>query len=754
MSSTLEQGDAIAQAGDMLEFVDEALAHPVKEGPAPWKILITDDDDEVHRATAFALRGFHIDERPLELLHAYSAREAEAMLREHPGVAVAMLDVVMETPDAGLRLVDTIRNELGMHSVRIVLRTGQPGYAPELEVIRRYDINDYRTKSELSQTRLITTLTAAVRAYEQIETVRAANRGMDAVSRAANTVFRLRSSVEFSRVLLERVEEILGEAADALVAMEHSSATPGEAGLHVVCGRGRYANLAGCAIERSVDVEMQRGIRRCLAAHTCVFEAGRFLLWLGNGGRDAVVVVDHPHPLRSLQQRLVEMFAASLGVGFENVDLIERLDFFAFYDPLTHLPNRTCFINEVDQDLLVRQGGSRCLALADVVRFSEINDALGYRCGDTLLVAVAKRLRSALGPGVTLARVSGDTFGIFGPENALDPALINKAFEQAFFVHGHALTVQLRIGLVRLAECKGNAVELMRNASLALNQARQAGGSAFSVFSAMMSDDVQTRVAMLHSLRAAIDFKRGLSLCWQPIVQAGSGELQGLEVLLRWRNDFGELVPPARFIPLAERTGMVHELGQWVLGQALERFGIWRRQGWRGLELTLNISSVQLRDERFVQRLRAQLEYSDVEADRLVLDLDESLAFEEPRLLQHQLRGLRELGVRLALDNFGCGRASLSQLGTFPVDRIKLDRNLLANFDETPEATALPAAIAELACKRKLVLMGEGVESAAQASMLETLGCSLLQGFHFARPMAAEQMDAWLRERRSNFDAL
>lgn len=753
MSSALEQRSQSVpyETEELMRFIDEAKDSDNLSEDAerlPWRILITDDDEEVHQATGFALRGVLIDERPLELLHAYSASQAKEILRENPDVAVSMLDVVMETPDAGLRLVQYIREELCLHAMRIVLRTGQPGYAPELEVIRRYDINDYRTKSELTQVRLVTTLTAAARAYAQIETVRAANRGMDVVARSANTMFRLHGSEAFARVLLERLDEILGQGFEALVAMEERAESPAEVGLKIVCGRGRYQSFPGCLAESCLDVELLHAIRRCTAARTCVFEPTRFSLWLGNSSRDAVVVLDHAQALLPVQKRLIEMFAASLSVGFENVDLIERLDFFAFFDPLTHLPNRTRFITEVDQDLFSRQGSSRCLALADVVRFSEINDALGYRCGDSLLVGVAKRLRQALGGSVILARLSGDTFGLFGPENALDADVINAAFKQSFFVHGHALSVQLRLGVVRVGECSGNAVELMRNASLALTQARQAGGGACAYFSVMMSEDVQSRVSLLHSLRAAIDFKRGLSLNYQPIVHAASGEVKGLEVFLRWRNDFGEHVPPGRFIPLAERTGMINELGLWVLEQSLERFGIWLRQGWTGLTLTLNLSAVQLRSSDFVARLKDLLHFNDVPADRLVFDITENLWLEARDFLTQQLEALREIGVRFVLDDFGCGQASLSRLTDYPVSGIKIDQRFVAGLAEGDAERALPAAMSELARLRGLDLIAEGVETLQQARLLQDLGCKLMQGYHFARPMPADQADAWLRQRR------
>ncbi|KAF7598655.1 MAG: hypothetical protein CGU28_10265 [Candidatus Dactylopiibacterium carminicum] len=752
MDSEQEASSAEITGDDLLRFAEERTDELSIAGPpvvsAPWRILITDDDEEVHRATTFALRGLTIDGRPLQLLHASSATEAEALLRAERGIAVVMLDVVMETEDAGLRLVSVIRDEIGLKSLRIVLRTGQPGYAPELDVIRRYDINDYRTKSELSQTRLVTTLTAAVRAWEQLETVAAANRGMNAVARSSNTIFRAREMEGFSRLLVERLESLLEESLSVLICVAASEISPQPPdSMSVVLSTGVYASRQGMLIDKGLDAELLRGIRRCAAVRACIFEPGRFFIWLGSGKREAVVVAELARPLRSVEQKLLEVFSASLAVSFENVDLIERLDFYAYHDPLTRLANRTRFLAEVDQDLFAHQGGSRCLAVADIVRFSDVNDALGHQCGDSLLTGVAKRLRATLGATVILARVSGDTFAVFGPENAIDPAGLQAAFQQPFFVHGHSLAVQLRIGLARVADCRGNAAELLRSATLALNRARQSEGGSFSLFSAQLSEDVQTRVSMLHNLRAAIDFKRGLSLHYQPVMDVESDRLWGVEALLRWRNDFGEQVAPRRFIPLAERTGMIHELGLWVLEQALERIAVWSRQFGQNLNVAINVSAVQLRAPDFVARLRCVLEFSDIVPERLVLDLNEAVCRESAEVMLHQLQSLRALGVKLAMDDFGTGTSSLRQLLELPLDMLKLDSGFVADVELSASLRAPAASVLSLARLRGLTAVAEGVETQGQARALREMGYRLMQGFHYAEPMPSEQFEHWLRAR-------
>lgn len=737
-------------AEDDFLFADEAPSFRDSEDNAAepaWKVLVTDDDDEVHRATAFSLRGVKVDGRSLEMLHASSAAEAESVLRSHPDVAVAFLDVVMETPDAGLRLVETIRGTLGLATLRIVLRTGQAGYAPELEVIRRYDINDYRTKSELTQTRLVTTLTAAVRAYAQLEKVARINGGLDSVVQATNEIFRLRTTQAFARAVLDRVEAMLDSPVSGIVCVDrHAGEMAPERTLSIVHGVGTYAPMTGAEVQFVLDGETMHAVSRCLGARTCIFETRQFSMWLGNSARDAVALFNVERPLTDIECRMLRMFAANLAVGFENVDLIERLDFFAFFDPLTQLPNRTRFISEVDQDLFARHSSARCLAIADVVRFSDINDALGHRCGDSLLVAVSKRLRGAQGPGVRIARVSGDSFGLYGPELAIDPVAVQRAFEAPFFIHGHALSVQMRLGLVRVSDGKGTAVDLLRDANLALNQARKAGGAAFAVHSVSLSDDAQLRVSMLHSLRAAIDFKRGLSVHYQPIVDTASGRVVGAEALLRWRNDLGEMIPPERFVPLAESTGMINELGIWVLETALERLATWQSIGYREVNIAINLSPVQLRAEDFAERVKNIVSYADVPPSSITFEIPEAVGLEDRELLLSHIRAFTEMGIRITIDDFGRGYSSLSQLISLPADAIKIDRRYVEMLGDSDADRAVTSTVISLALQRGLSVVAEGVETLEQLRILTEMGCSVMQGFYFGRSMSAEQFDLWLRE--------
>lgn len=742
-------GASVTTEESLVEFQPEPPGDALPPGPgeAVWRILVTDDDEEVHVATAYALRNLRIEGRPLSLLHARSPAQALELLRTHEDVAVAMLDVVMDTPDAGLRLVHEIRDTLGLDAIRIVLRTGQPGYAPELEVMQRYDINDYRTKSELSQVRLVTTLTAAIRAWDQIGSERAAARAMDAVARVSGALFRCHDSGALADEILTRIEELLAARLDAFFCAEAPVSGKSGPGLHLIATRGRFRAQEGEEVDRLGDVELIRSMRRCLAARTSLFDAGRFLLWLGNGTRDAVLLVEHSEPLRSLQRRVIEVFAASLAIGFENVDLIERLDFFAFSDALTGLPNRTRFLSGVDQELLSRQGQARCMLLLDLAGFSTINETLGHRTGDSLLVAFGRRLRKSFGPEILVARISGDTFGLFGHEAQLDPEHIGRICEQPFFVQGHMIATRIHGGLARAADCPGNAMELLRCAGLALGEARRAG-SVCEAYGERLSDDMQARVRLLHSLRASIDFHHGLSLNYQPLLAMPGGAVQAVEAFARWRNETGEMIAPDVFIPLAERTGMIHDLGLWLMRQAIEALAAWQRQGWPELGLVLNVSVEQLRSQSFARALAAQLELCDVQPRLLTLDLRDEIALESAAIRRQAFEGLHRIGVRLALDDFGIGQVAYRDIAALPVDALKIDRSLVQALDEPGCAQAVVGSILQLARQRGLGVVAEGVEHAGQAEMLADMGCELMQGFHFGAPMPAAQFEHWLAERR------
>ncbi|GEC95722.1 MAG: hypothetical protein RLZZ220_2812 [Pseudomonadota bacterium] len=738
---------AVTPPEEFIEFLEDD--EPAHAAPAerPWKVLIVDDDAEVHQATLFALRGVTISNRKLELLNAYSSAEAREVLEANRDVAVILLDVVMESHDAGLTLVQVIREELGRRDTRIILRTGQPGYAPELSVIRDYDINDYRTKSELTHTRLITTLTAAIRSYEQICALDEHRRGLERIIETGNQLFVPRDMRAFAEVALKHLADFVGGSLNAVFCGPPTGGWEGEdrEDLRVLASCGRYHGLTETALAEIGSEILRSSLMRCLAARRHVFDAGAACLYLGRvHGKEALIHVDLPRPATELTRRMVEVLCINLGVGFENVVLFERLRLFAYYDPLTRLPNRKRFLDLIDEDMSVLAGGGWTLGIIDIVRFSELNDALGHRSGDLLLVEVTRRLQEAVGPDAVVARVAGDAFGVCWKPGHEGAGAALEIFAAPFTVRGHAIPIRARAGFVDLTATPGGAVELLKRANLALSHAKQAGNQHWRFFSGEMEATTQNRVRLLTELRSALNQGKGLELHYQPQVASDSHALVGCEALIRWVKASGEAISPDVFIPLAEYTGMIVDIGDWVLREACRQIVRWDALGVPGFRVGINISAAQFREPDFVAKTARIILESGVAPSRLELEITESVAMEDPVSVAHQLRELKALGLRVAVDDFGCGFSSLGSLNRLPFDRIKIDRAFVAELTPETREDCIATMIVKLAKSLGLDVIAEGVETDQQARLLDEMGCGEMQGFLYARPMRAGELEKWI----------
>lgn len=733
---------------EFVAFFEEEEDNPVPAAAGTWKVLIVDDDPEVHQATVFALKGQSICGRPLVLLHAYTAEEAAAILGDARGVAVIFLDVVMETDDAGLELVPRIREELGLVDTRIILRTGQPGYAPELSVIRDYDINDYRTKSELTHTRLITTLTAAIRSYAQVQALNDTRRGLQALVETGNQLFIPRDSRGFAEVALSQLERLFGKSMDALFCgpVAGGGIDGDQEVMGILAATGRHAGLVGQFFATLGSDAPLPILRQARAGHGHIFEDNLACLYLGRAhGKEALVCLEHRgQAMDPLFRQMIEILGTSLRVGFENVMLFERLHFFAYFDQLTKLPNRTRFLDSLDEGLGRLAEERWILGIIDIVRFSELNDALGHRSGDLLLTEVTHRLKARLGTEALVARVAGDAFGIcWRPEGESAAAVLN-VFSAPFEVRGHAVPMRARAGFVEVASLPGGAVELLKRANLALSHAKLEGDQHWRFFSSEMEANTQSRVQLLNELRSALHLRQGLELHYQPQVSPASGRIVGCEALIRWVKPQGESVAPDVFIPLAEYTGLIVEIGDWVFEEACRQIVQWDRSCMPPFRVGINISAAQFREADFVTKISRAIADSGVDPKRLELEITESVAMEDPDSVARQLRELKALGLKVAVDDFGCGFSSLGSLNRLPFDRIKIDRAFVRELSPSTSRDCIARIIVELARSLGLEVIAEGVETQEQARLLEEMGCKEMQGYLYGRPMRPEALAIWV----------
>nr|WP_220808925.1 EAL domain-containing protein [Noviherbaspirillum aridicola] len=708
--------------------------------------MIVDDDADVHAATTFALNGVEMQGRPLSYLHAYSAGQARELLARERDIAVVLLDVVMEQEDAGLQLVRHIREELKLSEVRIILRTGQPGYAPELDAIRDFDINDYKTKSELTRVKLYTTLTAAIRSYEQICAINASRRGLDRIVQASTELMALHGLDNFAAGVLSQVAALLDCEPSGLICMQETLG--GDAPPVVVAAVGRLAEIARHGLYQDESGQISALLAQALSQRRSIYaERATVLYFGGDASRRFGAYLDTPAPVPEFGQRLLDVFCRNIAVGLDNVLLVSRLHKSAFYDSLTRLPNRTRLKELLEQALAPEHRSDTTLALVDIDHFSETNDALGHQFGDLLLLGVAGRLQAQFGDHMTVGRVGGDTFGVIGDARLVTPENLLAMFDEPFSIDGQHVQVSATAGLLRLAEYDGRSADALKDADIALKRAklRQRGGHLY--FSRSMGVDIRERVRLMHALRAAVG-RQDLFVVYQPQIDLDSRRPVGAEALLRWKIADGGFVPPDRFIPIAEYSGLIIEIGARVLREACTQLVRLHRSGHAGFTMSVNVSQVQFRDPHFLDMLRAVLAETGAPPHCLELEITESIAMEEPDALIELLNQIKSTGVSIAIDDFGTGFSSLSHLQRLRADRLKIDRSFVTEISASTRGSSIAEMVVQLGRNLGMSIVAEGVEDEHQAQILRELGCPLAQGYLFARPMAIDQLMSWLSSPR------
>ena len=415
----------------------------------------------------------------------------------------------------------------------------------------------------------------------------------------------------------------------------------------------------------------------------------------------------------------------------------DQIRFLALHDSLTGLPNRVQLRQHLERAAARGRRHNQSLAVLclDLDRFKDVNDTLGHATGDALLVEVAERLRDTVREVDLVGRLGGDEFAIVAEElNSPEAAMrlarrVCEALSETYRVNDHEVTTSASIGIA-LGPVQGEAPEvLMKNADLALYRAKQDGRNTFRFFEPAMDAALQKRRRLEHDLRAALR-KKQLYLDYQPQFDLESGKLTGYEALVRWWHPSEGEIPPATFLPIAEETGLIAPLGEWILRTACSYATTWPMD----TTLAVNLSPAQFKTQDVVALVRRVLAETGLEANRLELEITESLLLQNTDAVLETLKRLDELGVAIAMDDFGTGYSSLSYLTRFPVSKIKIDRSFIDTLGTSPQTSAIVSSIVGLGQSLKVTITAEGVETEGQAAMLKKWGCDQVQGFYYGKP--------------------
>jgi diguanylate cyclase (GGDEF)-like protein/PAS domain S-box-containing protein len=434
----------------------------------------------------------------------------------------------------------------------------------------------------------------------------------------------------------------------------------------------------------------------------------------------------------------------------------ERAQYLAYYDDLTGLPNRTLLQDRLAKALAAarRQEHKVAVLFLDIDRFKDINDSLGHPVGDLLLQQIAERLKTWGREQDAVARLSGDEFVITlthvkdVPDAAVATEHLMDALTPEFIVEGQSLSIGCSVGISLFPEHGADCETLIKNADAAMYSAKADGRNNFRFFTDDMNAQAVERLTIESSLRSALA-KEQLFLMYQPQMDILTGRITGLEALLRWQHPELGLVPPDKFIRIAENSGLIVPIGEWVLRTACAQARKWQDEGLPALTVAVNVSAVQFRQESFGEVIRKVLHETGLPPQNLELELTESLLLTNADLMLSVIQKLKAMGVTLAIDDFGTGYSSLSYLKKFPVNKLKIDRSFIRDVAMNPDDAAITAAIIGMARNLNLKVIAEGVEDEAQMSFLRAHHCHEIQGYYFSKPLAVDKVADKLRSHGS-----
>lgn len=475
---------------------------------------------------------------------------------------------------------------------------------------------------------------------------------------------------------------------------------------------------------------------------------------------DAVIAVleffvREPREEDTRLMRSLSAVASQLSTIIQRKRAEERLHYLAHYDDLTGLPNRVLFTDRLTQTMFEANRHGRLVGVAflDLDRFKTINDSLGHEVGDLLLKGVAERLGRCVREGDTVARLAGDEFTlVLADMGHMDHAVhmaqkVLGSLSQPFHIAGHELFTSASLGMTLYPSDDMSVDGLLRNADIAMYRAKDQGGNSYHFYSADMTTKARERLSLENAMRRALE-REEFVLHYQPIVSLREATTVAVEALVRWNHPQRGLMSPSEFIPLAEETGLIVQLGEWVLRRAIHDGVRLARVGVPELRVAVNLSALQFRQQEIARSLQQMLVAAGAQPSQLQIEITESILMQNLEATANALRALSDMGVELSLDDFGTGYSSLSYLKRFPIDVLKIDRSFVRDIPGDADDSAIASAIISMAHALGIRVVAEGVESRDQLEFLRRRDCDRMQGYYFSKPLPVEDIELLLRNQR------
>lgn len=470
-------------------------------------------------------------------------------------------------------------------------------------------------------------------------------------------------------------------------------------------------------------------------------------VWITRRSGESVPIWISVNSIRSDRERVAH-YVATFSDITERKRIEAHLKFQATHDALTLLPNRILFMDRLESAMqrAQRENGQFAVMFFDLDRFKIINDTLGHHIGDQLLRGVADRLTQEFGKRAVIARMGGDEFmllleSIESPQHAPEFAQqVVECLQQPFNIQEYEIISTGSVGVCLYPQDGENIETLLKHADSAVYRAKERGRNTFQLFTADINANSLERLSIEQGLRRALE-REELFLVYQPQISVATGRMVGMEALIRWRHPTRGLVPPLQFIPLAEETGLIVKIGEWVLRTACRQLAAWRAAGWSDLRVAVNLSGRQFKQHNLLESIDQVLISTGVPPEALELEITESVAMEDAAAAASVLQSLADKGVALSIDDFGTGYSSLAYLKSFPIDTLKIDRSFVRDIDRDPNDAAIARAIIAMAHSLGLKVIAEGVETRSHLEFLRGVGCDEMQGYLFSPPVSPQEVE-------------
>jgi|GEM_PF-785930 len=738
----------------VMDFLAPSEPKVEKSTRSPWKILIVDDDPDVHEVTRIAVAGCVFEERPFQLLHALSAEEARGILGEYDDIAVALVDVVMESDTAGLGLVGWIRSDLGNHFTRLILRTGQPGYAPQTDVIMKFDIDGYTEKAELSRTKLITAIVTALRGYKLVMSLETNRQKLKQLNTHFSAIVEKNALSDFASAVLRHFTDLVGQPVDCLLCGLDALPEYGvvdNANIRVLAATGGFEGSTDLPVDMLGDEATRSAVQKCIENQSIVSSAdGAALPLVTRNGMTGALYVGMPEA--ELEERVgsevVQLFVSNVSLGYEKTGLLEHIRNLAYVDRITGLSTFSGFIETFQRH--AANETSLLVVHLDIQRFRVIVDGIGDEKAGAVLKKTGHRLSQIFPAALTIARKEKDEFLILlkgGEENRLQDivARVEDAFQEPITLDDNQITLRMRLGFAAAEDGENQEAEqLVRHASIALNDVRQKGLTNHAVFHPLMQEAAFERLR-LASLLTGSSNQTEFSLHYQPIMQARDESIASFEALMRFRTPSGTFLNTARMIEAAETSGQITEIGAWMFKSAFAEFS--RMTGFPDdVRLNVNLSPRQVQANRIYKDIEDAASAAGLPLHRLVFEVTEGLFLNNDQVTLSLLTWLRNKGAKVVIDDFGTGYSSFSYLRKLPVDGIKIDRSFIMNMDQDSDALAVVKSIIAVAQALDLSVTAEGVETDVQRTLMQELHCDYLQGYLYSKPLSSTDLASFIQK--------